>query len=461
LGWVAALRINFFKPIKEALGTAGIEESYLPPGKLGRALRENKLLESLPNIYARTINSIQKDDKGKAYYKRRILQLQELMPSTTTIDKKQLNNKLPVVSIVIDDGDLYHPVRGIISNYKSRGRDWERMGYFSYFENEKLIFATPVGIRLHGSMRKGRKPSFRLYFRKEYGDKYLSDSVFNQGDEKRYKRLVVRNDSFLPLTMSMSFDISKKIGAVVPAHKPAIFYLNGKLQGFYCLTEHLYKEQWEKDIKNNNIIFYRYKGPSDEESLSAYKEMEDWVKKCPAPLKMEDVEKKIDLDKYINHIFSIMFCGTTDWRQGIAVLEKNRKDAKWYWINWDMDHSFLEFRRRDINVWEKEAIDLLSAGKYLWKNPPTVIPYERRDVRSILFTRLMAEDPNFKKYFVKCTENIMSSKITKDYLLDRLNYYNEMASYAGFAEIQMKKLRRLLHLLKIELNLSNLILINE
>ena len=74
----------------------------------------------------------------------------------------------------------------------------------------------------------------------------------------------------------------------------------------------------------------------------------------------------------------------------------------------------------------------------MWRNPPTVIPYDKRDVRSLLFTRLIREDNEFRKYFSQLAENIMKNLVTENFLSERLEYYTAITHDAGLTDRQKK-----------------------
>ena len=42
------------------------------------------------------------------------------------------------------------PVTGLLPNKMKHGEEWEREGSVSYFDAGKLLFATGVGVRIHG-----------------------------------------------------------------------------------------------------------------------------------------------------------------------------------------------------------------------------------------------------------------------------------------------------------------------
>ena len=168
----------------------------------------------------------------------------EDFPSSKVIDKQSLKKGWPLVSIVIDQDDLYHPDKGIIPNKTFRGRNWERPAYFSYFdENGKNTYASMVGVRIHGGKRVQLYSSFRLYFRKKYGLSRFTEfkpEIKFSSNKVSLKRLVVHHTKWPPggwvFNNPLAYDISKRIGCVVPETKLTMLFINGIEQGIHFLT---------------------------------------------------------------------------------------------------------------------------------------------------------------------------------------------------------------------------------
>ena len=119
----------------------------------------------------------------------------EALPSTTLVSDYWVDKRLPLLSIAIDQYDLRQPTHGLRSSPTSRGRDWERPGYLSYFDDGQLRFASGVGIRIHGGKsRRLPKKSFRVYFRDIYGADQFAPGVLFDAASTPLRRLIVHND---------------------------------------------------------------------------------------------------------------------------------------------------------------------------------------------------------------------------------------------------------------------------
>jgi hypothetical protein len=118
---------------------------------------------------------------------------------------------------------------------------------------------------------------FRLYFREDYGTNQFKPGVLFSPEAEPIKRLVVHYDwpDDTPFTTCLAFDIARRIGCDVPEIKPALLYFNGNPRGIYFISEHVGRKQWESHLKHDRFLFWRYRGESDEETVRAYRELEE------------------------------------------------------------------------------------------------------------------------------------------------------------------------------------------
>ncbi len=106
----------------------------------------------------------------------------EALPSSRSVPIDEIASGVPVLSLTLDDADLNDPAKGLLPNKRQHGEEWEREGSVSYFDGGKLIFASGVGVRIHGggSRITAPRPGFRLYFRRKYGPRELPPGVLLQ-----------------------------------------------------------------------------------------------------------------------------------------------------------------------------------------------------------------------------------------------------------------------------------------
>jgi len=116
-----------------------------------------------------------------------------------------IRHTLPVVSIIVEPGDLLDYEKGIdvpgnffdptnllpfwTGNYYQKGSEWERRAVVEYLENGELKYRTDVGLRIHGEFTRSFPiKSLRLYARNKEGE--FTYPFFGR---KGYKKLILRN----------------------------------------------------------------------------------------------------------------------------------------------------------------------------------------------------------------------------------------------------------------------------
>ena len=191
----------------------------------------------------------------------------ETLPSTSLIPDYWFDKRLPTLSIAIDQYDLRHRTHGLRPHRMNRGREWERPGYLSYFDDGQLRFASGVGVRIHGGKsRRLRKNSFRVYFRDIYGADQFTPGVLFDGAGTPLRRLIVHNDyredyreRIWHFANPLAFDITRRIGGLAPQTQPVSLFLNGRLAGVYVLTERLDRHYLIAHFGHDRFIFVRTK----------------------------------------------------------------------------------------------------------------------------------------------------------------------------------------------------------
>ena len=83
-----------------------------------------------------------------------------------------------------------------MANKNEQGEEWERPGSVSYFDGGRLLFASGVGVRIHGGGSRITSPrqGFRLYFRRRYGARAFGPGILFGPDTAPIRHLIVHND---------------------------------------------------------------------------------------------------------------------------------------------------------------------------------------------------------------------------------------------------------------------------
>jgi len=193
--------------------------------------------------------------------------------------------------------------------------------------------------------------------------------------------------------------------------RPMRFFLNGELQGVYVLTEHIGPEFLEARFGHSDF------GIEDEDSPRRLRQWAAGVQ----PMTIDAVSTTVDLDNLTRWALSILFCGTTDIWQGHLVRDQRKPDSRWFWINWDMDHSFMDLYRRAPKPWEIDTYRSLLGGAM-------------SDPRSYILTRLVQEDPAYRQRFASLLTETLNHRLTPAFLQSRLDHYRLAAAMHGIEE---------------------------
>lgn len=333
----------------------------------------------------------------------------ERMISSRIISKSAIESGLPVISMYMNEHDLYDKFTGIYANPLERGRNWERPCFISYFKDGQLLFGTGAGVRIHGgTSRLHPLKSFRLYFRSVYGkDKFPVNTLFS-GDGDPVQHVVLSKvDEPYAFINTMAYTIARKAGCYAPYTEPVRLYLNGKPHGHgnFELIEHLKIDYVENHFGHRNFVFYKVKGRKSRPP--EYQRFYEWVRFHDVKFSLKNVSEVIDIENFINIWIVNIFCGNSDPYQGIALLDQTKKNARWFWLMWDMNHSF-------VNIYEPEK-------KYNWeKDMPISLVFsdekKETDPRYFIFRELIFNDDDFRNLFKKRFEEKLNYLLTKDFL---------------------------------------------
>ena len=431
-----------FARVRKTIHKGAVPSGLLNYGKLGKLMKQLGLVLAVPNNRARISPGEEPaPDFNASLFRRKRYEGEYLfkanpggyrtIPSSSAVSPKTLSPGLPVLSVVVQESDLFGKERGIVTNFKNSGKLWERLAYVSYFEGGHVIFATAAGIRLHGGSSRGKEgpQSYRLYFRDEYGSDQFKPGVLFSKKCEPITHLVVHNilnwqSRFTPV---IAFDIARRIGCVVPETKVVRFVLNGRPQGYYYLSEHLNKRQWSPRIGHNNFAFYKFRGTNGRKTVEDHKRLEKWTASSNVKMTKEEVGKIVDVGNMSRQLFSWMYCNTIDQVQGVAVLDREVPGSRWYWINWDMDQSFANGYRRVKNIpfWKQPSIELAAGLNANWM---------KTMVRPTLFRRLLEEDPEYSIYFVNLVTDLLNHRLTPEYLDALMDSYALLPPFPIYTE---------------------------
>lgn len=160
---------------------------------------------------------------------------------------------IPTLSIVMNTDDMFGS-NGIYSNPEQSGSQWERATSFELIHPDGTKgFQENCGIRIQGgafrSFNLARKKSFRILFKKEYGNGKLSHDFFGEGATKEFNTITLRmmsNDgwnfnSTVPDALFVRDEFGRRVqrsmGQVASHGNWMHLYINGVYWGLYHPVE--------------------------------------------------------------------------------------------------------------------------------------------------------------------------------------------------------------------------------
>jgi formylglycine-generating enzyme required for sulfatase activity len=345
------------------------------------------------------------------------------LPSSRAVPVTEVASGVPVLSLTLDEADLNDPATGLLPNKREHGEEWERQGSVSYFENGKLIFASGVGVRIHGggSRITSPRPGFRLYFRRKYGPREAPPGVFFSPAAQPVRRIVVHDDVRRDGKINwqfanpLAYDISRAIGAIAPETKPVRFFLNGEYYGPFVLTERFDERFFAAHWGYDDILL----------SQDAMNKLWEWVR-TTRPLTMANVSQHVNIDNLTRWFVAVAFTATRDAYQGPGqFLDRTKATGGWFWVNWDMDQSL-----RDWNLDSYQYLLERVAEGRRGRNPA--------EPRSVILSKLIAEDPLYRDYLKRVVQRALNHQLTQAFLMERYEHYLSAAT-----ELQVRRLEYL------------------
>ena len=397
--------------LKQRLRDRSLGSALRAPGRRGRMMRMMGLAHVLPRKLTASADSAAGEPSNRT----------DLLPPAGEIARG-----LPVLSVLVDPVDLYDERSGIFRRCSKRGRKWERPCFIEYYRKGELLFSSGAGVRLHGGKsRLDDVKSIRLFLRSSYGHDCFAPGILFGGRGDPVRHLVVRNEmrDGYDLINHLAFRISRRIGCLAPHTQPVLLYLNGARHGHgvFLASEHISPQYLAAHFGHDDFVFVRTK--SRQGMAEEYKVFARWVRNTPGPLTMDRVKEHVDFDNLCAWWAAQLFCGNTDMFQGIALLDRKAPDAKWFYVNWDMDHSFRNARgTRADNIWEQRDF-FVEIARPAEKGP-----------RARIFCRLREEDPEFCPYFERYMAETLDRRLTTAFLEEAVQEYEDLAEAFGIED---------------------------
>ena len=337
------------------------------------------------------------------------------------------HNSLPIISLSLPEGSLVAQDTGIMvpgihwnssnpnwtGNYYQRGDNWERESYIEYYDpNKNISFKQTVGLRTHGgNSRRFRQKGFKVYARREYGQRRMNYPFFIGESVNTYKSLVIK-----PFASSwrqsgiencLANQLVQGLNIDQLNNHPVVLYINGEYWGVYYLEERIDEHHFEEHegIHPDSIdIIENWNGSVREGDNVNFLALYDFVENnnFSDAEKYEELSDWIDIDNFIDYQLFEIFISNYDWpANNMRLWRKREEGQQWRWIFFDGDGGFYDHSFNHVK-------HSLSEGNEGW---PT-------NALSTLFLRKLLDNESFKEQFLARLEFLLDNDLHPDHTLE-------------------------------------------
>ncbi len=321
-----------------------------------------------------------------------------------------------------------------ITNYFSRGREWEREATVTIFEKGENVVSQNMGIRIKGaSTRNSAQKSFNLYARSDYGASkieypLLPDNYDIDGNLiEKYDSLSLRSVSSEERLRDGFAQglIRDRENITTQNMKQCAVFLNGEYWGLYEITEKFsdYFIESNYGIEKQDVAMIK-NGELEEGEQAEFDDLWAFAKEYSTKdltnsANYQAVCDYIDIDSMIEHYAAGLYLGTYDWpnynygmwRNTGAEIEGNPySDGKWRFISFDYDYTM-----------GKTYGSFGGVQGYAYDN------FNHMDITSFptnLFKNLLNNE-EFRNKFVSVYCDYANEVLTEEKVTARADYYSQ------------------------------------
>lgn len=266
---------------------------------------------------------------------------------------------IPVVSIVVNNGDLYNFANGIYAQGPGFDEEFPHMGA-NYWKpwtkdahaelfDEGEGFSTDCGLKIFGGFSRAlEKKSFTLKFKGKYGAKEVEYDFFGDKEPMELEDLVLRSGSqdYMRCMLRDEF-FTSLMGANSPTlltqkYRPVALYINGDYFGLYYLREKIDKHFVSRklNVPTDSVTIVMSHSYVEEGDPNAFKQFKNFISThdMSVPANYEYVKKNMDLQSLIDYKIGEMYAGNADVGNVRYVRSTAPgSDRKWYHVYYDLD----------------------------------------------------------------------------------------------------------------------------
>jgi hypothetical protein len=263
---------------------------------------------------------------------------------------------LPSVSLTLAMDDLFGAQKGIYSNPRQSGSEWERPADLQYFTpNGREEFEVQCGVRIQGGWNRrpeeSPKHAFRLVFKKKYGPGKLRYALFDGAEPRAFDELILRagcNNTWLHwnseerrrgdyIRDQWMRDSYRAMGHPSARGEFVHLYLNGLYWGLYNLTErpdanfaaaHFGGHASDYEARNGEHIL--------EGDTREWDRLFSLANSGVGPQQYAAIGEILDLPAFADYMLLNFYGGNADWdRASNWYAARRRPSGKFHFFVWD------------------------------------------------------------------------------------------------------------------------------
>ncbi len=242
------------------------------------------------------------------------------------------------------------------ANFTQHGKMWERPCLIQIYDGDSMpAFCSAeqkAGLRVAGhASRMMNQKSFNIYFRKEYGSKYLEHELFD--GISRYRSVQLRsggnNAEWLKFKGSMLQQLVSDRAFATLLSRPAVLFLNGEYWGPYMLTEKISDDMIcsHYGIDADQVIVIKESEVEEgrEADYLLYQELMSFSEKDMTDSKVwDDFCSIMNVESFADYCAVRIYLGDRDWSElDNDVLWRTRDSSfdngRWQYILFDVESS--------------------------------------------------------------------------------------------------------------------------
>jgi hypothetical protein len=345
---------------------------------------------------------------------------------------------LPLLSLIIDPGDLWDPERGIYVNYEARGNAWERSVDITYVDKDRHSgFHIPAGVRIHGGGgRSYEKKALRLYFRQEYGLSRLEYPLFAASGDvhsnvQSFKRLILHNGgqdchnwyrgdwgNWTLMRNHLTDNLALELGGYAARDQPVLLFINGEPWGIYHIRERLDSYFLADHYGIESADFMNAPGLLGEQSILMGDD-EHWehllefvdTHDLAAPDNYAYVQSQVDIVNLIDYNILQIYIANADWpHHNVRQFRPRVQGGRWHWMFWDSDNGFGAFPGGLHSRVDSDFIEhVLEFNHY------------RTGGRDLLLLRKLLDNPTFFEQFISRTADLLNTTLSPQSVIGHID----------------------------------------